>query len=31
LIPGQLTLAESQLSARLRATKYRSDSWTWHR
>jgi lipoate-protein ligase A len=31
LIPGQLTLAECQLSARLCATKYRSDAWTCHR
>jgi lipoyl(octanoyl) transferase len=31
LIPDQLTAAERQLSAHLRATKYRSDSWTWHR
>jgi lipoate-protein ligase A len=31
LMPGQLTAAERQLSAHLRATKYTSDSWTWHR
>lgn len=31
LIPGQLTAAENQLSAHLRATKYRSEAWTWHR
>jgi lipoyl(octanoyl) transferase len=28
-LPGQLTVAERQLSAQLRATKYHSDVWTW--
>ena len=31
LLPGQLTAAERQLSAHLCTTKYRSESWTWHR
>jgi lipoate-protein ligase A len=31
LIPAQLTAAESQLSTYLRATKYCSQAWTWHR
>jgi lipoate-protein ligase A len=29
LLPGQLTVAERQLSAHLRATKYHSKAWTW--
>jgi lipoate-protein ligase A len=29
LLAGQLTVAERQLSAHLRATKYHSDAWTW--
>jgi lipoate-protein ligase A len=29
LVPGQLTPAECQLSAHLRATKYYSEAWTW--
>ena len=29
LLPGQLTVAERQLGAHLRATKYHSKSWTW--
>jgi lipoate-protein ligase A len=31
LLPGQLTAAEKERSAHLRATKYGSDSWTWRR
>lgn len=31
LIPGELTTEEKRLSADLRATKYGSDAWTWHR
>jgi lipoate-protein ligase A len=31
LIQGQLTDAERQRSIHLTATKYRSDTWTWHR
>jgi lipoyl(octanoyl) transferase len=29
LLPGLLNVAESQLSAHLRATKYHSEAWTW--
>ena len=29
LLPGQLSVAERQLSAHLRARKYHSDAWTW--
>ena len=31
LITGELTAEEKRLSAYLRATKYGSDAWTWHR
>jgi lipoate-protein ligase A len=31
LAHGQLTAAENRLSARLRDTKYRSETWTWPR
>jgi lipoate-protein ligase A len=31
LIPAPPTSAESQLSVHLRATKYCTESWTWHR
>jgi lipoyl(octanoyl) transferase len=31
LLPGPLTAAERELTAHLRATKYCSEAWTWHR
>jgi lipoate-protein ligase A len=31
IIAGELTAEEKRLSAYLRATKYGSDAWTWHR
>jgi lipoyl(octanoyl) transferase len=31
LLPGQLAAAERELTAHLRATKYGSEAWSWHR